>query len=281
VSDDESTSAALLVLPEELRIEKRLSNAARSGIIAWLPIAVLAPLALMVEVVPAAIGILLVIGLTMRELRRARSDLLPHLELADSGDIEEATFRVAEMAKRERNWRKKAFLVGVLSNLELRGGHRENAENLARESVRHRQSRQPVIERSLRANLAMILALDGQNDEALSLLPKSPIPDPVTDAPRMIVWARLGRWDDLVNYKYLKLPQMQGMRHNNRIMALCKAMAFSETGSGALKLQRYLDEARPRIVSEYDYLSANWPQLQRFIEDHPDLQHRRSILERA
>jgi hypothetical protein len=269
------------VLPKELRIERRLSNTIRTGAISWLPLIVLAPVALMVEVVPAAIGILLVIGLTMRELRRARSDLLPNLELADSGDIEEAMHRVALMAKRESDWRRKAFLVGVLSNLELRAGNHENAETMAREAIRHRQHRQPVLERSLRANLAMILALNDQCDEAQELLTQKPTPDPVTDTPRMVIWSRCGRWQDVVDYKYHRLPQMQGMRHNNRVMALCKAMALSETGGGALKLQRYLDEARPRLESEFDYLAKNWPELQRFIDDHPDLRHRRSILERA
>ena len=281
MSEGLSKGSELLVLPKELRVEKRVSNAVRAGAIAWLPLIILAPVALMLEVVPAAIGILLVTGLTMRELRRARSDLLPNLELADSGDIEEATHRVAMMAKRERNWRRKAFLVGILSNLELRAGNRENAEAMARESVRHRQHRQPVLERSLRANLAMILALGGDTAEALELLPKAPIPDPITNTPRMVVWARAGRWQELVDYKYQRLPQMQGMRHSNRVMALCKAMAQSETGGGALKLQRYLDEARPRLEDEFDYLSRDWPELMQFIESHPDLRHRRSILERA
>ncbi len=276
-----SKGSELLVLPKELRVEKRVSNAVRAGAIAWLPLMILAPFALMVEVVPAAIGILLITGLTMREFRRSRSDLLPNLELADSGNIEEATHRVAMMAKQERDWRRKAFLVGVLSNLELRAGNQENAEAMAREAVRHRQQRQPVMERSLRANLAMILALGGEIEEAVELLPKGPIPDPVTDTPRMVVWARTGRWQELVDYKYHRLPQMQGMRHSNRVMALCKAMALSETGGGALKLQRYLDEARPRLEDEFDYLSRQWPELSAFIESHPDLRHRRSILERA
>ncbi len=258
-----------------------MSHALRSGAIAWLPLIILAPVALMVEVVPAAIGILLVMGLTMRELRRSRSDLLPNLELADSGDLEEATFRVAEMAKSERDWRRKAFLVGVLSNLELRSGNRENAEALAREAIRHRQPKQPALERSLRANLAMILALGGDCEEAMELLPQGPGPDLVIDASRMVVWARCGLWQQLADYNYQRLPQMQGMRHNNRVMALCKAMALEQTGGGALKLQRYLDEARPRLADEYDHMAADWPGLQKFIEAHPDLHHRRSILERA
>lgn len=281
MSEGVSKGHELQVLPKELRVEKRVSNAVRAGAIAWLPIIVLAPVALMVEVVPAAIGILLITGLTMRELRRARSDLLPHLELADSGDIEEATHQVAMMAKRERNWRRKAFLIGVLSNLELRAGNRENAEAMAREAVRHRQQRQPVLERSLRANLAMILALGGDIEEATELLPGKPTPDPVTDTPRMVVWARSGRWEELVAYKYHRLPQMQGMRHSNRVMALCKAMALAHTGSGALKLQRYLDEAKPRLEDEFGYLARDWPELALFIESHPDLRHRRSILQRA
>lgn len=281
MEDGELKGTELVVLPKDLRIEKRVSNAVRAGAVSWLPLIIVAPVALMVEVVPAAIGILLVIGLTMRELKRSRSDLLPHLELADSGDLEEATHRVAMMAKRERDWRRKAFLVGVLSNLELRAGNRENAEAMARESIRHRQQRQPVLERSLRANLAMITALSGDCKEAMELLPKAPVPDPVTDTARMVIWARCGNWQDIVDYKYHRLPQMQGMRHNNRVMALCKAMAFSETHVGALKLQRYLDEARPRLEDEYDYLARDWPELTQFIEQHPDLHHRRSILERA
>ncbi len=276
-----SKGSELLVLPKELRIEKRASNAVRGGALTWLPVIALAPLALMIEVVPAAIGILLVTGLTIRELRRARSDLLPHLELADSGDLEEATHRVAMMAKRERNWRRKAFLVGVLSNLELRAGNHESAEAMAREAIRHRQHKQPVLERSLRANLAMILALGGERREAMELLPAKPVPDPVSDMPRMVVWARCEMWEELEKYKYQRLPQMQGMRHSNRVMALCKAFALSQTGSGALKLQRYLDEARPRLANEFAYLTRDWPELAAFIENNPDLGARRSILERA
>ena len=169
----------------------------------------------------------------------------------------------------------------MLSNLELRAGNRESAEAMAREAVRHRQHRQPVLERSLRANLAMILALGGETQEAMELLPAKPLPDPVTDTPRMVVWARSGLWEELVAYKYHKLPQMQGMRHSNRVMALCKAMALGHTGSGALKLQRYLDEAKPRLEGEFDYLSRDWPALALFIENNPSLQHRRSILQRA
>lgn len=281
MSEGVSKGSELVVLPKELRVEKRVSNAVRNGALAWLPLVILAPFALMVEVVPAAIGILLITGLTMRELKRARSDLLPHLELADSGDIEEATHRVAMMAKRERDWRRKAFLVGILSNLELRAGNRESAEVMAREAVRHRQHRQPVLERSLRSNLAMILALGGDIDEAMELLPQGPVPDPISDTQRMVVWARAGKWKDIETYKYHRLPQMQGMRHSNRVMALCKAMALSQTGSGALKLQRYLDEARPRLENEFDYLAQDWPELRDFIAKNPDLQHRRSILERA
>ncbi|MCP4447960.1 MAG: hypothetical protein GY811_21885 [Myxococcales bacterium] len=281
MTDSVSKGTELQVLPKELRIEKRASNAIRAGAIAWLPLVILAPVALMVEVVPAAIGILLITGLTMREFRRSRSDLLPNLELADSGDIEEATHRVAMMAKRERNWRRKAFLVGVLSNLELRAGNRDSAEAMAREALRHRQRKQPALERSLRANLAMIVALGGNFDEALELLPQGAAPDAITDTSRLVVWARCGRWQEIADYKYRRLPQMQGMRHSNRVMALCKAIALNATGGGALKLQRYLDEARPRLAEEFDYLSKDWPELVAFIEEHPDLHHRRSILERA
>lgn len=271
----------LVTLPKELRIERRWVNAARKAASSWLPVALLAPIAFMVEVAPAAIGILLVVGFTIREFRRARADVLPHLELADSGDIEEATIEVAEMAKRERDWRRKSFLIGILAHLELRAGNRGNAEALARESVRHAQDRQPVLERSLFGNLAMILMLSGQEEEAMELLPTSPTPDPVTDTNRLVIWARAGRWQDVADYQHLRMPQMLGLRHNNRVMALFKAMALAETKSGALKLQRYLDEARPRLDDEYGYLCRDWPELEAFIAEHPDLQARRSMLQRA
>ena len=248
------TGTELVALPKELRIERRITNAVRSSALTWLPVAILAPIAFMAEVLPAAIGILVIVGLTMRELRRARADVLPHLELADSGDIEEATLQVAEMAKRERDWRRKSFLIGILAHLELRGGNQGNAEALARESIRHSQTRQPILERTLAANLAMILSLCGDQEEALSLLPESPAPDPVTDTSRLVVWGRSGRWQEVADYKYMRMPQMQGLRHNNRVVALMKAMAFAETEGGALKLQRYLDDARPRIEGEFHYL---------------------------
>ena len=184
------TGTELVALPKELRIERRVSNVLRSSIWSWLPVIVLAPVAFMAEALPAAIGILAVVGFTIRELRRARADILPHLELADSGDIEEATFRVAELAKRERDWRRKSFLIGILAHLELRAGNRESAEALARESIRHSQTRQPVLERTLAANLAMILCLQGQEKEAQDLLPEAPLPDPVTDTSRMVIWGR-------------------------------------------------------------------------------------------
>ena len=271
----------LVALPKELRIERRITNALRSSVFSWLPVAILAPIAFMAEVVPAAIGILVVVAFTVRELRRARADVLPHLEMADSGNVEEATLQVAEMAKRERDWRRKSFLIGILAHLELRGGNRANAEALARESIRHSQARQPVLERTLAANLAMILSLSGDQEEALRLLPDTPAPDPVTDTSRLVVWGRSGRWQEVAEYKYMRMPQMQGLRHNNRVVALMKAMAFSETKGGALKLQRYLDEARPRLDGEYHYLSCDWPELAAFIEEHAELKALRSILQRA
>lgn len=271
----------LVALPKELRIERRISNALRSSVWSWLPVILLAPVALMAEALPAAIGILAVVGFTMRELRRARADILPHLELADSGNIEEATFQVAELAKRERDWRRKSFLIGILAHLELRGGNRESAEALARESLRHSQSKQPILERTLLANLAMILCLQGEGEEALRLLPSEPLPDPVTDTSRMVIWARLGRWQEVADYKYMRLPSMQGLRHNNRVISLVRAMAMSECKGGALKLQRYLDDARPRLENEYDYLTREWPELADFVEEHPELHTQRSILQRA
>lgn len=271
----------LVALPKELRIERRVTNAVRSSVLSWLPVALLAPIAFMAEVVPAAIGILVVVGFTIRELRRARADVLPHLELADSGNIEEATLQVAEMAKKERDWRRKSFLIGILAHLELRGGNRGNAEALARESIRHSQSRQPVLERTLAANLAMILSLCGDQEEALRLLPDSPAPDPVTDTSRLVIWSRSARWQEVADYKYMRMPQMQGLRHNNRVIALMKALAIEQSKGGALKLQRYLDDARPRLDGEYDYLSRDWPELAAFIGKHPDLQAKRSILQRA
>jgi hypothetical protein len=274
------TGTELIALPKELRIERRISNAARGAAVSWLPVALLAPFAFMAEVVPAAIGILVVVGFTIREFRRARADVLPHLELADSGDIEEASVQVAEMAKRERDWRRKSFLIGVLAHLELRAGNRSNAEALARESLRHPQAGQPVLERSLQGNLAMILMLTGEEEEALELLPISPTPDPVTDTNRLVIWGRAGRWKEVAEYQYLRMPQMQGLRHNNRVMALLKALALEQTKGGALKLQRYLDEARPRLDGEYAYLSEGWPELEAFIEEHAELKAKRSILRR-
>jgi hypothetical protein len=271
----------LVALPKELRIERRVTNAIRSGVWSWLPVAFLAPIAFMAEVVPAAIGILVVVGFTIRELKRGRADVLPHLELADSGNIEEATLQVAEMAKKERDWRRKSFLIGILSHLELRGGNRGSAEALARESIRHSQTRQPVLERTLAANLAMILSLCGDQEEAERLLPDAPAPDPVTDTSRLVVWGRSGRWQDVADYQYMRMPQMQGLRHNNRVIALMKAMAIAETKGGALKLQRYLDEARPRLDGEYDYLSHDWPELAAFIDENAGLKAKRSILQRA
>lgn len=275
------TGTELVALPKELRIERRITNAVRSSALSWLPVAILAPIAFMAEVVPAAIGILVIVGLSVREFRRARADVLPHLELADSGNIEEATLQVAEMAKRERDWRRKSFLIGILAHLELRAGNRGNAEALARESIRHSQARQPVLERTLAANLAMILSLCGDQEEALSLLPDAPAPDPVTDTSRLVIWGRSGRWQEVADYKYMRMPQMQGLRHNNRVVALMKAMAFSETQGGALKLQRYLDDARPRLEGEFEYLSRDWPELATFIDEHAELKALRSILQRA
>lgn len=240
----------------------------------------LAPFAFMFEVAPAAIGILLITGFTIREFRRSRGDLLPHLELADGGNLEDAIVHVAEMAKRESDWQRKAFLVGVLSNLELRAGNPETAEALARETVRHRMRQHPVLERSLRANLAAILALTDNLGEAIEQLPEGPRPDPVTDTSRLIVWAREERYQDVADYKYQRMPQMEGLRHNNRLMALLKAFAMSKVGGGALKLQRYLDEARPRTDDEFSYLTRDWDELREFLEEHPELRARKHLLER-
>ncbi|MBL4637365.1 MAG: hypothetical protein JKY56_26150 [Kofleriaceae bacterium] len=275
------TGTELIALPKELRIEKRVSNTVRSSAGTWLPVALLAPFAFMAEVVPAAIGILLVIGFTLREFRRSRTNVLPVLEMADRGNIEEATFQVAEMAKKERDWHRKSFLIALLSTFELRAGNRANALVLARESVRHPQDKQPVLTRSLKANLAMILMLDGKPEESLDTLPGEPTPDPVTDTNRMLIWARAGRWQEVADYKHQKLPDMQGLRHNNRIVALLKAAALYHTQGGVLKIQRFMDEARPTQAEEYDYLKADWPELNEFIEAHPELKSRRNILQRA
>lgn len=275
------TGTELVALPKELRIERRISNAVRSSALTWLPVVLLAPIAFMAEVVPAAIGILFVVGFTIRELRRSRADVLPLMELADSGDVEEATIRVAEMAKKERDWRRKSFLIGILAHLELRGGNRDSARALARESIRFPQSKQPILERTLTANLAMILCLTGDHEEALELLPTEAGPDPVSDTSRLVIWGRQGRWEEVENYQHMRMPQMQGLRHNNRVIALMKAMALSESKGGALKLQRYLDDAQPRIDGEFDYLSQDWPALAAFIAEHSELQARRSILQRA
>ncbi len=275
------TGTELIALPKELRIEKRVYNTVRSSAGTWLPVALLAPFAFMAEVVPAAIGILLVIGFTLREFRRSRTNVLPILEMADRGNIEEATFQVAEMAKKERDWHRKSFLIALLSTFELRAGNRANALVLARESVRHPQDNQPVLTRSLKANLAMILMLDGYPEESLEALPGEPTPDPVTDTNRMIIWARAGKWQEVADYKHQKLPHMQGLRHNNRIVALLKAAALYHTQGGVLKIQRFMDEARPMQAEEYDYLKADWPELNEFIEAHPELKSRRNILQRA
>lgn len=275
------TGTELIALPKELRIEKRVSNTVRSSAGTWLPVALLAPFAFMAEVVPAAIGILLVIGFTLREFRRSRTNVLPALELADQGDLEEATFQLAEMAKKERDWHRKSFLIALLSTFELRSGNRGNALALARESVRYPQDKQPLLSRSLQANLSMILMLDGQSEESLDILPGDPVPDPVTDTNRLIVWARAGRWQEVADYKHQKLPHMQGLRHNNRVVALLKAAALYHTKGGVLKIQRYMDDARPSQAQEYDYLRADWPELDEFIEAHPELKTRRNILQRA
>ncbi len=271
----------IVKLPKELRIERRLRDAARSSALSWLPLALLAPLAFMAEAIPAAIGILLVVGFTLREFRGGHGNLLPHLELADSGSLDEAIVSIADMAKRERNWQRKTFLVGVLSNLELRAGNDETALALARETLRHQARVQPVLQRSLRANLAMILTLSGHHEEAMQELPEAPTPDPVTDGSRLIVWARDGRWREVADYKHRRLPQMEGLRHTNRVMALLKAAALEKVGGGALKMQRYLDEARPRLADEYNYLSKNWPELAAFLDSHPELREARSMLQRA
>lgn len=271
----------IVKLPKELQIERRISDSARSGALSWLPIALLAPLAFMAEAVPAAIGILLVVAFTLREFRGSRTNLLPHLELADSGSLDEAIVAVAEMAKRERSWQRKTFLVGVLSNLELRAGNRETALALARETLRHSSRVQPVLQRSLQANLAMILTLSGHHEEAMQELPDEPAPDPVTDGSRLIVWARDGRWQEVADYKHRRLPQMEGLRHSNRVMALLKAAALDRVGGGALKMQRYVDEARPRLADEYLYLSEGWPELTEFLDAHPELKAPRSLLQRA
>ncbi len=275
------TSTEIIVLPKELRIEKKLSDSLRSGIGTWLPVALLAPFAFMAEVVPAAIGILLILGFTIREFRRSSTDIMPILELADRGELEEATFQLATMAKKERDWHRKSFLVALLSSLELRNGNPTNARLLASESVRHTLSKQPILTRSLAANLAMILALDGETEEALRLLPTSPTPDPVTDSYRMVVWARAEQWEQVVSYKFKALPQMRGFRHHNRLLALMKALALSHSHGGELKVQRYLDEARPNNANEYQYLCTHWPKLADFIKAHPQLDAPRNILKRS
>jgi len=271
----------IIALPKELRIEKRLSNTVRSSAGTWFPVALLAPFAFMAEVLPAAIGILLIVGFTLREFRRSRTNVLPTLELADQGNLEEATFELAEMAKKERDWHRKSFLIALLATFELRSGNRENALILARESVRHPQDKQPVLARSLNANLAMILALNGEREESLGILPIEPIPDPVTDTNRLIVWARCGMWQEVAEYKNQKLPHMQGLKHNNRVVALLKAAALAHTKGGVLKIQRYIDEARPIKADEFKYLCIDWPELSSFIEAHPELRSPRNILQRA
>jgi hypothetical protein len=272
------SSTELVPVPKELRIERRFVNVARSTAWTWLPVALLAPLAFVVEAVPAAIGILLVAGLTLREFRRARADVLPHLERADAGAIDEAIDEIASMARRENNWLRKSFLLGLLANLELRAGNRDTALALGRESLRHPPRQRPVLQRSLQGGLAMILALDDQMDEALATLPDEPVPDLVTDLARMVVWARNGEWTRVAGYKYQRLPEMTGLRHNNRVMALLRAAALEYSGGGVLQMQRALDDARPRIPEEYDYLSSDWPELAAFIQAHPELHKARSLL---
>jgi hypothetical protein len=272
-------STELVQLPKELRIERRLGSAVRSTAVNLLPLALLAPLAFFAEILPVAIALLVIMGLSFRELRRARSFVLPHLELADSGDVDAAIDRLARLARAERDGHAKAFLLSLLGLLELRNGDRETAAALARESIRYGHNN-PAIQRAMLASAAMIHSVRGEIDEALATLPDEPTPDPVTDMHRLVVWGRAGKWQQIADYHPKKLPLVDGLRHQNRLMALMRACALERTAGGALSLQRALDDARPRVADEFAYLTADWPELADFVDKHPELTRPRSSLQR-
>jgi len=234
----------------------------------------------MLEAAPAAIGILLVLGFSLREWRSSSIDILPILELADRGNLNDAIVAVATLAKGERDWQRKAFYVGILSNLELRAGNMGQALVLARESVRHSLREQPSIARLLHANFAMLLALDGNTQEAQSVLPQGP-PNALSDCAQMVLWMCQDNLSELAAYNHAKLPMMQGIRHTRRVMSLCKAFALYTTNTGALQLQKKLEDARPRIAGEYEYLMQGYFPLRNFVEQHPLLNQPRSLLERS
>lgn len=200
-----------------------------------------------------------------RRLSRWRRELEDAFASLDSGDFDAAEDAFRRIALRQSHpaLRSASADFGYLA---LRRGDYQTALAIYSRTWRT-QGLPPALRANVCGNIAFCYAAMGELDAAARWLP-----DPATlvmPGGAAVIRCRQGRFADALELSMPSLEPWQRpfLRHEQRLLYLMHAFALDRLGETDDVVGAHLQVARPAFAGEFDYLTANWPELTEFLCD--------------
>ncbi len=216
-------------------------------------------------VVPVAfVGVIGVQGWFARTLHRYR---VRAFECLDVGDYEGARAVYDELARRRNVHFKIAGLLG-LATIALRRGDADRARALFGELRGNPTRVAPMWTDMASEYLAMCATLAGDFDDAEGWLDDCRALTPLTATAYAVLGVRAAQYEDTARIAAVPLRRSDRrlFSHEVRVFHLMRSFATAQLDQPS-EDDRML--ARPAFDTEYDYLTADWPELRDYLAAHP------------
>lgn len=199
-----------------------------------------------------------------RRLRRWREGLAQAFEELERGDYDaaEETFRRVALRERHPVLRAASADFGYLA---LRRGDYRTALAIYSRAWRSRHI-SAAMQANVSANLAFAYTCIGDLDAAARWLPAAEAWTMPSGA--AVVLCRQGRYPEVLELEMPELSPWQEpfVRHEIRLLYLMQAYALRQLEEPEETVAAHLDLARPAFSGEFDYVSAEWPELREFLQ---------------
>ncbi len=204
-------------------------------------------------------------GILRHRVSRYVASMRPAYAEANRGSFDLA-LSLCRTAMEKRRWPVSHLAALSLSYFMRRHGRFEEAIELCGAAA---QSGERYLRDAIGTEIAVCYALQGKTGPAMTWLPPLRRHASPTASSYAIIHTRTGKTSRIsrLRIKHKRNDEVF-YRHETRVLAIMQAYDVFGLRGDYLSIRPLLMEAGPIYKGEFDYLGANWPKMQEFIETY-------------